>query len=109
MGAYTLRQAVERLFIHHGLGIQPFSPKDLRSTVKTGMARLGVIKEIRDAVQNHKPQGIGDRAYNFHAYAKEKREALMRWADHVSGLISVSEVAQPADVVELRVANRRWR
>jgi hypothetical protein len=55
--------------------------------VKTGMARVGVTREIRDAVQNHKPQGIGDRAYNFHAYAPEKREALQRWADHVMSIV----------------------
>ena len=47
------------------------------------MAALRIPREIRDAVQNHKPQGIGDRAYNFHDYADEKREALQRWADHV--------------------------
>jgi integrase len=87
LGRYTVHQALERLFANQGLHIEPFSPKDLRSTVKTGMACLGIPKEIRDAVQNHKPQGIGDRAYNFHAYAREKRHALQRWAEHVTGLI----------------------
>jgi integrase len=89
LGKYTLRQAITRLFAHHGLAIEPFSPKDLRSTVKTGMARLGVSKEVRDAVQNHKPQGIGDRAYNFHQYAKEKRQALELWTNHVVPLMSM--------------------
>ena len=73
------------------LRIEPFSPKDLRSTVKTGMARLGITKEVRDAVQNHKPQGVGDRAYNFHAYAKEKRLALQQWTNHVAGIVGASE------------------
>jgi hypothetical protein len=54
------------------------------------MARLGIAKEVRDAVQNHKPQGIGDRAYNFHAYAREKRQALQQWTDHVSSLVSAA-------------------
>jgi integrase len=87
LGKYTIQQAVERLFRNQGLCIEPFSPKDLRSTVKTGMARLGVAKEVRDAVQNHKPQGLGDRAYNFHAYAKEKRQALQEWTRHVAALV----------------------
>jgi integrase len=87
MGEFTLRQAIERLFAHGRLAIEPFSPKDLRTTVKTGMALLGVTREVRDAVQNHKPQGIGDRAYNFHAYAKEKREALQLWTDHVTAIV----------------------
>jgi integrase len=87
LGKYTVRQTVERLFTHQRLLVEPFSPKDLRSTVKTGMARLGIPKEVRDAVQNHKPQGIGDRAYNFHAYAKEERQALAQWTAHVMGLV----------------------
>jgi len=91
LGRYTVHQAVERLFANQGLEIEPFSPKDLRSTVKTGMARLGIAKEVRDAVQNHKPQGIGDRAYNFHAYAKEKRQALQQWTNHVTGLVGADE------------------
>ena len=55
--------------------------------MKTGMAALRIPREIRDAVQNHKPEGIGDRAYNFHDYADEKREALETWAKHVTKLL----------------------
>ena len=87
LGEYTLRQAVARLFENGRLTCPAFSPKDLRTTVKTGMAALRIPREIRDAVQNHKPQGIGDRAYNFHDYADEKREALQRWTDHVEKLV----------------------
>jgi integrase len=96
LGEYTPRQAVERLLDQGSPGIVPFSPKDLRTTVKTGMARLGIIKEIRDAVQNHKPQGIGDRAYNFHAYSQEKREALQRWTDHVIAVVEATSQAKAA-------------
>jgi hypothetical protein len=87
LGEYTLRQAIDRLIKSGRLDCKPFSPKDLRTTVKTGMARLGISREVRDRVQNHKPQGIGDTAYNFHDYIKEKREALERWAAHVQKLI----------------------
>ena len=88
LGEYTLRQAVARLFENGRLTCPAFSPKDLRMTVKTGMAGLRIRREIRDAVQNHKPQGIGDRAYNFHDYAGEKREALQSWADNVERLVN---------------------
>ena len=54
---------------------------------KTGMTRLGIPREIRDRVQNHKPQGIGDKAYNFHEYMDEKRDALERWAGHIEKLV----------------------
>jgi integrase len=96
LGEYTPRQAIERLFTSGALTFEPFSPKDLRTTVKTGMARLGIIREVRDAVQNHKPQSIGDRAYNFHAYAKEKREALQRWTDHVIAIVEATSQAKAA-------------
>ena len=57
-------------------------------TVKSGMAGLRIRREIWGAVQNHKPQGIGDRAYNLHDYAGEKREALQSWADNVERLVN---------------------
>ena len=93
LGEYTLRQAVARLFENERLTCPAFTPKDLRTTVKTGMAALRIPREIRDAVQNHKPQGIGDRAYNFHDYADEKREALQTWADHVEKVVKTSHGA----------------
>ena len=68
--------------------MQAVLAKDLRTTVKTGMARLGILREIRDRVQNHKPQGIGDKGYNFHEYMDEKRDALERWVAHIEKLIA---------------------
>ena len=95
-----------RLFESGRLSCPTFSPKDLRTTVKTGMAALRIPREIRDAVQNHKPQGIGDRAYNFHDYANEKREALHRWTDHVEKIVKTSRGTRNADVaLKRRVAD----
>jgi hypothetical protein len=88
LGEYTARQAVLRLFEQNKLTCSRFKPKDLRTTVKTGMARLGVPREVRDAVQNHKPQGIGDKAYNMHDYLPEMRKALRLWTDHVLRLVA---------------------
>ena len=88
LGEYTARQAVLRLFEQNKLTCSRFKPKDLRTTVKTGMARLGVPREVRDAVQNHKPQGIGDKAYNMHDYLPEMRKALRLWTDHVLKLVA---------------------
>ena len=55
--------------------------------MKTGLAKLSIPREIRDRVQNHKPQGVGDRDYNFHDYLDEKREALERWGAHIEKLL----------------------
>ena len=62
---------------------------DLRRTVATGLANLGVLPHVIEAVLNHVS---GHRAgvagiYNRATYAKEMREALERWADHVAEMI----------------------
>lgn len=76
-------RAVKRLFQSGHLKIDRFTPHDLRRTVETGMARLGVTKEVRDRVLNHADTSIGGTHYNRHDYAAEKREALERWTQHV--------------------------
>jgi integrase len=49
---------------------------DIRRSVATGLAKLGVLPHVIEAVQNHAPQGISRQVYNRYSYAKEKREAL---------------------------------
>ena len=58
---------------------------DLRRTVVTGMARLGVHPHIADALLNHKEGIIRGVAavYNRHAYLEERRDALEQWEQHV--------------------------
>lgn len=52
-----------------------WSPHDLRRTVESQMARLGVAPEVRGRVLGHS-QGVLQRAYNRHDYLEEKRAAL---------------------------------
>lgn len=63
------------------LGIATVSPHDLRRTVGTEMAKLGMPTHIRALVLNHSPQsrGVTDAVYNRYSYDKEKREALVSW------------------------------
>lgn len=62
---------------------------DLRRTVATRMAELGVQPHIVEAVLNHVSGHKGGVAgiYNRASYDKEKREALNLWAEHVTALI----------------------
>ncbi|WVX49932.1 Prophage integrase IntS [Roseobacter fucihabitans] len=58
---------------------------DFRRTASTGMAKIGVMPHVIDAVTNHKSgvvSGVG-ATYNRYTYLNEKREALEQWADHV--------------------------
>ncbi len=76
---------------------------DIRRTVGTGMARLGISSDIRGRVFNHSKRnagGVTDAVYNFYDYAPEKRSALEKWAQHVDGRLN----PQPANVVSLRTA-----
>lgn len=62
---------------------------DIRRSVATGMAELGVQPHIVEAVLNHKSgtiRGVG-AVYNRYSYEAEKRQALDRWADHLMAVV----------------------
>lgn len=63
---------------------------DIRRTVATSMAMMGIQPHIIEAVLNHKSGIVSGVAavYNRHAYTDEKREALERWANRVSDLVA---------------------
>jgi len=68
-----------------GLDAEDWRLHDVRRTVATNMAMMGIQPHIIEAVLNHKTGIVSGVAavYNRHAYLDEKREALERWADHV--------------------------
>jgi integrase len=70
------------------LGFAEWRTHDLRRTTASGMARLGVGPHVIEKVLNHKTGIISGVAavYNRYAYENEKREALERWAIHISSL-----------------------
>jgi hypothetical protein len=62
---------------------------DLRRTVATGMAEIGVAPHMVEAVLN---RVSGDKAgvadiYNRARYADKVRDALNKWAAHVEALV----------------------
>ena len=63
---------------------------DLRRTVASGMARLGIPPHVCEKVLGHKSGAISGVAavYNRHDYGDEKRRALEAWADHVAAITS---------------------
>ena len=63
------------------VGIDPFTPHDLRRTCRTGLSRVGVRRFIARRVLNHKQPGV-DGIYDQHEYLKQKRRALARWSSH---------------------------
>jgi integrase len=63
-----------------GDALAPWTLHDLRRTVSSHMARLGIPKDIRGRLLNHAVQGVTDRHYTPYDFAAEKRSALDRWA-----------------------------
>jgi integrase len=63
---------------------------DLRRTVATGMARLGINLPVVEKVLNHSSGSFGGVAgiYQRHSFIEEKRAALQSWAQFVEGLIT---------------------
>ena len=61
---------------------------DIRRTVATGMARLGVAPHVVERILNHTSGTFGGVAgvYNRFGYLPEMRAALQRWATHVGSI-----------------------
>jgi integrase len=72
----------------------PWRLHDLRRTAVTGMAELGVLPHIVEAVVNHvsgHKAGVAG-TYNRAKYADDMRNALCKWADYVESLAENSAV-----------------
>lgn len=59
---------------------------DLRRTVASGMARIGIAPHVIEKVLNHAGGQISGVAaiYNRHGYAEEKQQALNAWSQSLS-------------------------
>jgi integrase len=70
-------------------GVNDWVIHDLRRTVATGMADIGIPPHVIEAVLNHVSGHKGGVAgiYNRSSYAKEKAEALARWDEHLRSVV----------------------
>ncbi|MFP1631221.1 tyrosine-type recombinase/integrase [Zhengella sp. ZM62] len=72
------------------MGIEPWTPHDLRRTAATHMEEIGISPFIVGHVLNHvsvTKASITSRVYARYTYDKEKREALDLWADRLTVII----------------------
>lgn len=92
ISAEAITRAMARLVME--LKIATVSPHDLRRTVGTELARMGLPVHIRSLVLNHSPmsRGITDAVYNRYAYDPEKRQALTAWEARLAGIVGISAV-----------------
>ncbi len=73
----SLSRAVTRMV--ERTDVAKFTPRQIRGTVKTHMARIGVLKEIRDRIQNHALVDVATTHYDAYDYLDEKRAGLTKW------------------------------
>jgi len=64
-----------------------YSPKQSRSTVKTHMARIKILKEIRDRIQNHALHDVASTHYDRHDYFDDKLDGLKKWEAELTKII----------------------
>ncbi len=69
-----------------------FTLHDIRRTVASGMARLGIAPHVVERLLNHSTGTIRGVAavYNRHSYAPEMRHAVDLWAAHITRLLEPS-------------------
>lgn len=71
--------------MQHDATIRRFDLRDIRRTIETQMAALGISKDVRAQIQSHGLGGVQDRHYDRHEYMAEKRSTLEVWAAHLAG------------------------
>lgn len=85
------------------LGVDFFTPHDLRRTCATLMSEIGIQDETIDAVLNHKKQGVIG-TYNRNKYNKEKQAALEAWERKLNSIISGTESAKVISIIRKKAA-----
>lgn len=76
--------AVSADLVRTGVSTTSFSLADLRRTVETRLAGMGVSKDTRAQLLSHGLSGVQTRNYDRHEYEQEKRGALRllhRWIE----------------------------
>ena len=75
------------------IGVEHFTPHDLRRTAATFMAEAGEMDEVIDAILNHAKQGV-IKVYNQFKYDAQKRLALESWARKLASITIGTEGAK---------------
>ncbi len=80
----------------------PFTPHDLRRTLRTRLAEIGISDIVAERVLGHKLQGVLG-IYNRHGYDAEKRQALALWEKRLLEILGLSESI--SNVIPFEVQN----
>lgn len=90
MSVNAMARAVKRHMAEIGIA-KDFTPHDLRRTLRTRLAQLGVSDLVAEKVLGHKLQGIL-AVYNRYAYDEEKRQALESWENELQKILEIEPI-----------------
>ncbi len=93
---HALSRAISRHWQEMGFD-KKWTPHDLRRTMRTRLAEMGVSDIIAERVLGHKLQGMM-AVYNQHSYDEEKREALEKWENKLKSIVE-----KKSNVIRLEV------
>lgn len=93
-GAIT--QALRRMIrADRGLGLEPFTTRDLRRTARSRLAALDTPNDVARKIMNHALEGI-DRVYDTHNYLPQMQQALNALSDNIQQIIRAPSYHQLA-------------
>ena len=92
-------------------GVAGWVIHDIRRSVATGMADIGIAPHIIEAVLNHVSGHKGGVAgiYNRSSYAAEKAAALARWDEHVASIVGGAIMTEAVTRYKNCVEAGTWR
>lgn len=88
--------------ISAAMGGESFDLRDIRRTVETMLAGMGISKDTRAQLLSHGISGVQAAHYDRHTYTEEKRAALVAWEAKLAAI--EKNEAPAANVVPLRSA-----
>lgn len=81
-----------------------FNLRDIRRTVETRMAGLGISRDTRAQVLSHGLSGVQDKHYDRHSYETEKRNALTAWENWLTAIEKDEKPAPNVVPIERKTA-----
>ena len=70
--------------IAESMGGERFDLRDIRRTVETQLARMGISRDVRAQLLSHGLSGVQIAHYDRHGYMEEKRTALKAWEQQLT-------------------------
>jgi integrase len=87
--------------------VDDFRPHDLRRTVATRLAEMGVADAVLKMILNHSLGSDITGVYNQYKYFEERKKALVDWAAKLMGIVSSDhlKVVSPTKAKAAKHAN----